>query len=849
MYDRTSRSGWSIVQPMRSLEMKCALLFSALLLVSSATAQEGHLDPSFDPGFGVSELGTVGSIKAIAEQPDGKLLVAGEFNQYDRIGRARIARIEADGSLDPTFFSGAGADGYIDDMVIQPDGRILISGSFHEYDGFSRPRIARLMPDGQLDESFDAGTGPSNTVGRMALQPDGKVLIIGTFQTVNGVPRRGVARLNADGSLDATYAVGTGVDGFVYTSALQPDGKLIISGSWATYNGTPNNGLVRINTDGSRDVTFQPPTAAADDRGYALTLRPDGKIFIGGTFSTYGTTARNGLALLNADGTLDTSFDPGGGTTMQVSALLVQPDGKLLVGGQFDVFNGAAHGRLVRLDLTGAVEATFNVGSGADGWVFAIVRDAAGRILASGAFNHVNGQSYNCIVRLHEDGALDPSFNTTPGPGMGEVLTATRSSDGTLVLGGRFNEYDAAPANRLVRIRPDGSREPTFDVGAGPDAVVQTITEQPDGRLIIAGEFNSFNGVSRGRIARLHADGTLDESFDPGTGITFIVGGVYSSALAADGKVLAGGLFYSFNGTSVNHLVRLNINGSVDPSLTTGTGPNNTVGIVKVQADGKILIGGHFTMFNGVARNRIARLNADGTLDTSFDIGTGANDLVKDIQPLPDGRYLVTGFFSEYRGVPCGGVVRVMPNGDIDPSFATSFPTGSVVLQANVQRDGRIVAVGYFAQFSGAPRRNVVRLLPNGTVDETFEPVEGANAGVVGFVPLPHGPIVLYGRFTFYDGVSRNGVVQIQNGIETGVEEGAPGMLLGAYPNPTTGLIQLPMSHANASIELIDAMGRSVMTVPYARTLDLSGAGKGAFVLVARGANGAILGRQRVVCQ
>ena len=194
-----------------------------------------------------------------------------------------------------------------------------------------------------------------------------------------------------------------------------------------------------------------------------------------------------------------------------------------------------------------------------------------------------------------------------------------------------------------------GDLDATFNPGTGPNDYVYSSALQLDGKIIIGGSFSTVAGVSRNRIARLNANGSLDTGFLPGTGVSG--GGVQAIALQPDGKIIIAGIIYSYNGTTKNNIARLNADGSLDTGFNTGSGPNDLLRTVALQPDGKIIIGGQFTTIGGVARHRIARLNADGSLDVSFDPGTGTGypsweDWVADVHASvlqPDGKVIGTG--------------------------------------------------------------------------------------------------------------------------------------------------------------------------------------------------------------
>ena len=190
------------------------------------------------------------------------------------------------GSVDPSFtpppIDGA-SFGVIYSVVLQPDGKVVIGGNFTTVDGVVRGGIARLNPDGSLDRSFQEGMSGAGSVRAVLLQPDGKVVIGGFFSTVNGVSHNYIARLNVDGSLDSSFQDGTGVLNGVGSLALQPDGKVLVAGNIFGQ-------VTRLNPDGSRDLSFQ--TAGFHRQNihylYSIALQPDGRVVIGGRFSDVG---------------------------------------------------------------------------------------------------------------------------------------------------------------------------------------------------------------------------------------------------------------------------------------------------------------------------------------------------------------------------------------------------------------------------------------------------------------------------------------------------------------------------------------------------------------------------------
>lgn len=380
-----------------------------------------------------------------------------------------------------------------------------------------------------LDLSFDPGQGASNfDIHAVVLQPAGEVLIGGEFTQYDGTARSGIARLHSDGSLDDSFDPGTGVNNgtnpHVRCIALQNDGKVLIGGDMSSYNGTPRNGVARLNDDGTLDTSFDPGDGVGSILGvYCIVLQPDGKILIGGGFSYYGDIPRKGIARLNEDGSLDLDFDPGLGVdgvfSPNVSSIVLQPDGMILIGGSFTTYNGTARNYIARLNPDGSMDGDFDPGVGANGSVRSMVLQTDNRVLVGGVFSTFDDTPRSRIARLNSDGTLDLSFD--PGTGTnGFVLATLLQPNGKVLISGTLTTCNGIPRNRIARLNSDGSLDLDFDPGVGPAGglatTVSALANQPDGKLLIGGGFTTYNGIPRNRIARLMGDGFvgIPESLD-----------------------------------------------------------------------------------------------------------------------------------------------------------------------------------------------------------------------------------------------------------------------------------------------------------------------------------------------
>jgi uncharacterized delta-60 repeat protein len=386
-----------------------ALLVTVIVLVqatfgarAAVALPPGTLDTTFDPGSGANN-----AVLAVARQSDGKVLIGGQFTQVDNVMHNSIARLNTNGSLDTAYttqVTGSGAFYGLTSIAIQTDGKAVIGGLFEQVNSVGRVNIARLTDTGALDTSFNPGTGVTAAAGAflnvVKLQLDGKVLIGGYFTDFNSTARNNIARLNDTGALDTTFNPGSGTDQEVDSMAVQPsDGKVLIGGYFTTVNGVAHNGLARLNTNGSLDNTFNPAISGTGQvTVLAIAVQTDNKILIGGTFTTVNGVGRNYIARLNSDGSLDTGYDPNSGN--EVDTIALQPDGKSVVGGRFKTVDNITRLRIARLDLDGSVDASFNPGAGANYVVFAAAIQPDDKVLIGGGFSSVGGFARACIARL-----------------------------------------------------------------------------------------------------------------------------------------------------------------------------------------------------------------------------------------------------------------------------------------------------------------------------------------------------------------------------------------------------------------------------------------------------------------
>jgi uncharacterized delta-60 repeat protein len=405
-----------------------------------------------------------------------------------------------------------------DNSVPEPDRsfQVIVDGTTHNgtvYSGVTNE--IRVLDDDRPGAFIDAPRLPLDADGGFSamVRDDHKLLVWGSFSKLNGQSRTGIALLNADGTVDPTFTPPFLLDGHralphlpnAYVGAVQvlPDGKILIAGEFARADGKPHSTLARLNADGTLDDTFG-TNLKFDDSVDAMIVQPDGKILVGGGFENINSERHAFIARLNSDGTIDRTFQPNGGPssswTVFVWSIALQNDGKILIGGLFEQVDGVDSPNLARLNPNGTFDPTF-VQRSVSGPVIELTRQADDRIVLAGLFDTVSDQPTRKLARLNPDGSLDPTF-LPPQPNA-EVRDVLALPDGRLLLNGAFTHIAGVDRRFIALLQPDGTLDNSFDLGSGPDDRVGAMTLHGDGSLYLPGRLQSFNSVSAPNLARI----------------------------------------------------------------------------------------------------------------------------------------------------------------------------------------------------------------------------------------------------------------------------------------------------------------------------------------------------------
>jgi len=722
-------------------------LLVGFLFISSAYG-DGELDHSFITASGVN-----GGVNIVILQPDGKVIIGGRFSNVHGVPRNRIARLNADGQIDSTFDPGTGANEDVNSIILLPDGKLLIGGRFSVFNNQAVGRIVRLNPNGTIDSTFNPGAGANAPVFPMALQSDGKIIVSGQFSSFNNVQRQVIARINPDGSLDHSFNAGS-FDFTIAAIVQQPDGKILIGGYFTKISNSTRQRIARLNSDGSLDQSFN-PSAGADGTVLEIVLQTDGKILIGGDFSIVNGISRPRIARLNADGTRDQSFDQAPANVQQVLAIALQPDGRILIGGNFQGLHSPESRDIARLNNNGSIDSTFDPGiSGVENSVNDIALQSDGKFVIGGSFARVRGQDRYGIARMEANGFLDPAFNAPRG--FNHIIRDTEIlPDGKILVAGQFSLVDNYRRPSLVRLHPNGQLDLSFkeiqtnSFGVG---ICYDIEVLPDGKILAAGAFY-YDGSPGINLVRFHSDGSLDTSFTPETTDSSI----FSIAVQSNGKILIGGHFTSVGGVQRNRIARLNANGEIDLSFNPGEGADWSVRSVLIQPDEKILLGGYFATFNGVQRKGVSRLNSDGTLDATFDAGAIPASSVWKVIQQSDGKTLIGGSFNKL-------IARLNQNGSVDSTFNTGVNMTGNIQDILLARDGKIYLGGSYSFASnGVGVRHISRLNANGTPDMSFSTGLGPNSDVFSLSLQTDNRLIIAGGFSSVNNLSRNHIARLHS--------------------------------------------------------------------------------------
>ncbi|MXO06315.1 T9SS sorting signal type C domain-containing protein [Flavobacterium sp. HBTb2-11-1] len=753
----------------------CLILF-LLLPFSGILAQQGKVDPSFNVfDDGQYGDGFDGTVRTLLLQRDGNLIVGGDYLSLNGSPVSYLTRLNPNGSIDESFNTGAGFNGKIYASYLQSDGKIILGGSFTSYNGISAGRLIRLNSDGSYDPTFNTSIGATTgIVYDIAMQSDGKIIIVGSFTKYANSTVNRVARLFPNGTLDSSLLTGSGSTLNITHVKITTDERIILTGNFITFNGTPANRIVRLNSNGSFDSTFNCGTGFNDDVN-AIALQTDGKMVIGGNFTVFNDIVANRFIRLNADGTKDESFQVGLGFSKEgVQTIKIDSNGDLMIGGSFTGFyNGTEVNRVVFLNSDGTLKTNFDIGSGpASASVLSLEFDEEGSWFIGGSFSVFNGQNQGRLAKINSDGEHDIAYLSS---GIGfdnSVLNILPLPNQKIIVGGNFNKFNGTAVSKITCLLEDGSIDTSFNTGkTGANYLVKTTVLQADGKIVIGGNFTKYNDILTNRIIRILSNGETDNSFNIGEGFN---AQVYALAVQTDQKIIVAGAFTKYNGSTLNNsrVVRLLPDGTKDSNFNIGLGADGTIEAIVVQSDGKILLGGHFKTFNAQPFSGIVRLNPDGSIDSSFNIRNGFDKYVYAMALQSDQKIIVGGSFLTFDGISQKRIARLNTDGSLDATFESGagFSKGDV-RSILLQPDDRILVGGTFSgTYNNTVSYRIIRLMPSGVIDNSF--TASLNNTLFDMKFTEEYRLLIGGNFNSVSGISKHRIARLKLCVNTTIWNG-----------------------------------------------------------------------------
>ncbi len=625
---------------------------------------------------------------------------------------------------------------------------------------FGQTQLANLDSfNADFYSKFGNGSG-INRVYKVLELANGQILVGGTFYEVNGFPITGIARLNSDGSFDHTFHSGMSEEHEVTTLAELPSGKILVGGSFNSYDGVNCGNFVVLNPNGTRDFTYSGIGNVGYSRINDIQLAPGNKVIIAGYFSSFNGVLRNGLVRLNSSLQVDTSFGTNysGNSGGDFESVLVFPDGGVLVGGDFTNYWGNGASGLIKLTAAGTPDLNFNLytPAGFNANVTKVKFASDGKIFICGHFTGYGGQGTYDIVRLNPNGSVDNTFQNNLWMPSGAIQDCIDFNGQVIIVGGL--DFDDEPTvTNMAYLDNNGGLlvAPSEMLKCEVDDPINLIEKLSDGSFVIGGIFYKILGdYSRSLVKFTDINAIEKDFFTPPSSYDYTAnnfsgnGYVESISKYPNSHYMVSGRFTQYNGDTINGLVRLSSNGELDPTFNAHFPAGVIVTAFAVQPDGKVLV--NYQNNNQNFYSNLVRLNPDGSLDSSFSCplhyvitrilwsnsntriiiagydqsspdmavnklnlnGTpdpafspySSGDML-DIIELSNGKILV-----EERW---GGIRKISATGVQDPSFNNSFsPYSTPATGFALQSDGKIVISG-----SGG----ILRFNSNGTADAGYQ--------------------------------------------------------------------------------------------------------------------------------
>ncbi|TLD68865.1 hypothetical protein FEM03_20540 [Phragmitibacter flavus] len=728
------------------------------------------------------DLWRQGHIQSLARQTDGKILVGGNFSRAHGLLRKNIARLDSNGNLDESFVVEGGPSSEVLCIGVQSDGKIIIGGTFLRIGEVEQRFIARLLPNGTLDPTFaiqpGLDQGPGGSVRSLKVLPDDKIVVGGSFQNWAGDTTRGyVARLNADGSLDNTFDAAR-PNAPVNAVTVSPDGRVYLAGTFSNIVNRDGTSLrvtrlARLLVTGKVDeslgiIATSYNSTTASLAFHSLDLLPNSEIMAAGGFDMVNGINYAGLVRLQEDGTISPSFPVGIGSSGVVRSVTTLDANRVAIAGTFWSYGGERRDGFAIVSTGNVLQPGVPMLFPTSGEVVMALPD--GNCLVGGEFRTAQETRHQSVAKVSTPtGTVDPSFYASFSRG-GSVHRMLRLAEGGTLIMGNFSSVGGpddlgVPHYGMLKLLPDDSIDPAFARGPGFEQTVRAVAETVDGKILVSGNFGRFGLNTIYRLARLHADGSFDDSFAPPTeGSSSLI---YSILPEQDGKVTVGGELTSFAGQNRWQLARFSENGALLPDFSNFPSSNPKL-TRKLHRDsqGRMLRAGNFNRMGTTLRSYLGRLLSDDTVDADF--APYSNGNVNDLYLDTEGRMTVAGSFTAVGpsqlvsgNLPRPGLARFFVNGEADHSFRTPLNTGSNVTGFAQGGEDNLLAFGTLNGLVSDRSLLVARFFEDGVHDQSFESPTLTSGAIVDAI-AGENRVLIGGTFVDVNGEPRIGLAKLR---------------------------------------------------------------------------------------
>ena len=789
-----------------------------------------------DYSFNAVDTVAENPIDLVAIQPDGKVLLFNNgFTQY-------LYRLNENGTRDTSFYYNLGN--------VSPSKLVASSsGNIYVFGYGQNTELFKLNSNGIYDSTFYFHDTTVSYIEKILVQSDEK-LVLFYYNTNN---KSLIKRLNLDGSIDSSFTIGAPTSGDILEIAMQADEKFIVAGNFTNYaSQNVYKKIIRLNNDGTIDTSFSVGNTNITNSNLAMDIQSDGKIVLAGHFTFYNPFIQlKGLVRLNTNGTRDTSFIT---IPMHIDYDLnikSLSNGKIITMGDYGELgniNSLNYLAVNRLLNNGSFDNSFPGQFVGNIYSFQYDIAANGKIYLGTYYNHYttyNDTVFRFLLGIDENGFLNPNFQKTKNALDNSVRVCKQFQDGSVWVGGPFAYMGSHFSSGLIKLSSFGIIDSSFTSGSGFPTTkygVMDVLEIPNDKILVAGQFTEYNEAPTQNLIQLNTSGSIDNSFNFDNTINSYA--IQRVIRQTDSKIIASAYLYNSTTGQDYDIIRLNPDGTTDPTFNSGTGYvfncNNCNAISKnsIQLDmnGKLVVAGAIVAYNGEVVKKILRLNTDGSRDTSFAYLFGFDNQVLAIGIQPDNKIIVSGLFTTFNNTPVPSIVRLNDNGTLDTTF--HFPYSNFannynnVSKIEILQNSKIL-ISHGENPSWVNFNGMLRLNSDGSLDSTFTMQSGFEGGINDFTIMQDNGILVGGYLRGFDQTEFNHLVklkEVQPMVVSNYSSASISNALIVFPNPCADYLYIPFSKS-VQYSIYDIQGRVVKSGNAYQSIDVKEVQNGVYLL------------------